>query len=168
VDLTPAYLTEDEMKNLRRRMKKSYQWIPTPSCIKKELQMNNRWPPSSVDDAAKRKRKLAKLKLKQQQQLQKLNRYRAIAARKREEKKSQQLKNQKVADARVRYTIPVAADEPTYCYCGDVSYGEMIACENEVSTYMTLLMLVLFTRVVSSGVCRTGCSAEREMVLSGL
>ena len=30
--------------------------------------------------------------------------------------------------------MPVAADEPTYCYCGDVSYGEMIACENEVYT----------------------------------
>lgn len=32
----------------------------------------------------------------------------------------------------VEYAMPVAADEPTYCYCGDVSYGEMIACENEV------------------------------------
>ena len=32
--------------------------------------------------------------------------------------------------------MPVAADEPTYCYCGDVSYGEMIACENEVRLYI--------------------------------
>ena len=31
--------------------------------------------------------------------------------------------------------LPVDPNEPTYCYCGQVSYGEMIACDNpEVST----------------------------------
>lgn len=25
----------------------------------------------------------------------------------------------------------IDADEPRYCYCGDVSYGDMVACENE-------------------------------------
>ena len=64
--------------------------------------------------------------------------------------------------------MPVAADEPTYCYCGDVSYGEMIACENEVYTYVMGLMIVLSAGVVSFRVRRTGCSTEREMVLSGL
>lgn len=30
--------------------------------------------------------------------------------------------------------LPVDPNEPTYCYCGQVSYGEMIACDNpEVS-----------------------------------
>lgn len=25
----------------------------------------------------------------------------------------------------------IDADEARYCYCGDVSYGDMVACENE-------------------------------------
>lgn len=59
---------------------------------------------------------------------------RKAAAQSRVEKKKQSLKN----EAKVRYTMPVAVDEPTYCYCGDVSYGEMIACENEVSVLCAL------------------------------
>lgn len=32
--------------------------------------------------------------------------------------------------------LPVDPNEPTYCYCNRVSYGEMIACDNpEVKTY---------------------------------
>lgn len=27
--------------------------------------------------------------------------------------------------------MPVDPNEPTYCYCNQVSFGEMIACENE-------------------------------------
>jgi hypothetical protein len=132
-DLTPAHLQESELKALRRRMKKSFQWFPTPSCIKKELQSNGRWPLQEVDQAARHQRKMAKLKRKRQRLAQKQRRDRALAARKaavlsRLEKKKQSLKN----EGKVRYTMPVAADEPTYCYCGDVSYGEMIACENEV------------------------------------
>lgn len=137
--LTPAHLYETELKALRRRMKKSFQWLPTPSCIKKELQMNGRWPLRSIDKAARQKQKLAKIKRKRERQLLKLQNERALAARKSaqaraaEKKKLQNLKGMKKQDPQVRYTMPVAADEPTYCYCGDVSYGEMIACENEVS-----------------------------------
>jgi hypothetical protein len=132
-ELTPAHLHESELKALRRRMKKSFQWFPTPSCIKKELQSNGRWPLQVVDQAARHQRKMAKLKRKRQRVAQKQRRDRAFAARKaaaqsRAEKKKKSLKN----EGKVRYTMPVAADEPTYCYCGDVSYGEMIACENEV------------------------------------
>ena len=29
------------------------------------------------------------------------------------------------------FDIPIEDDEPTYCYCGRVSFGKMIACENE-------------------------------------
>lgn len=29
------------------------------------------------------------------------------------------------------FDIPIAEDEPTYCYCDRVSFGKMIACENE-------------------------------------
>ena len=110
-------------------MKKSYHWQPTPSCIKKELQLNGRWPPTA-QQKLRGKRRLAKLKRKRQRQGLGLGRDRVIAGRKaaqaRVEKKLKQKKQE------VEYAMPVAADEPTYCYCGDVSYGEMIACENEV------------------------------------
>jgi hypothetical protein len=145
--LTAAHLYEVELRALRRRMKKSFQWLPTPSCIKKELQMNGRWPLHSVDKAARQKQKLAKIKRKRERQLKKLQKERALAARKAaqarasEKKKLQKLKDVKKQDPKVQYTMPVAADEPTYCYCGDVSYGEMIACENEVSL-ITLIMLM--------------------------
>jgi hypothetical protein len=139
-DLTPAHLEEEELKALRRRMKKSIQWFPTPACIKKELQTNGRWPPQAVDQAARHQRKMAKLKRKRQRLVQKQRRDRALAARKaaaqsRLEKRRQSLKK----EGKVRYTMPVAADEPTYCYCGDVSYGEMIACENEVRVHLGVL-----------------------------
>lgn len=32
--------------------------------------------------------------------------------------------------ANVELDLPVDPNEPTYCYCGQVSYGEMIACDN--------------------------------------
>ena len=173
--LTPAHLYEEELKALRRRMKKSFQWLPTPSCIKKELQMNGRWPLHSVDKAARQKQKQAKIKRKRERQLQKLQKERALAARKAaqaraaEKKKLQKLKDVKKQDPKVQYTMPVAADEPTYCYCGDVSYGEMIACENEVSLItLSVLMIVLSTRVVSLGMCWVDCCTERKMVLSRL
>ena len=139
IELTPAHLRESELKTLRRRMKKSFQWFPTPSCIKKELQSNGRWPLQVVDQVARHQRKMARLKRKRQRLAQKQRRDRAFAARKaaaqsRVEKKTQNLKN----EGKVRYTMPVAADEPTYCYCGDVSYGEMIACENEVCAFFGL------------------------------
>jgi hypothetical protein len=117
-------------------MKKSYQWVPTPSCIKKELQTNGRWPLRITDKAARRKEKLAKIKRKRQRQVKRLKEQRALAARRsaqsRAEKKK--LKEKEKQDAKVQYIMPVAADEPTYCYCDDVSYGEMIACENEVNS----------------------------------
>lgn len=137
-DLTPAHLLETELKALRRRMKKSIQWVPTPSCIKKELQSHGRWPPVSSttgNKPARRKRHLAKLKRKRQKQMQKINRARAVRkASQRTESGTHRRKRQKAQDAKVQYSMPVAADEPTYCYCGDVSYGEMIACENEVGS----------------------------------
>lgn len=156
-DLTPAHLHETELKALRRRMKKSIQWVPTPSCIKKELQSNGRWPPvaATSNKPARRKRHLAKLKRKRQKQMQKINRVRAArkAPQKRTENYTHRRKRQKTQDAKVLYSMPVAADEPTYCYCGDVSYGEMIACENEVGSHVwPSLIVVLPERMVSFGV----------------
>lgn len=29
-------------------------------------------------------------------------------------------------------------NEPLYCYCRQVSYGEMVACDGEVSSFLTL------------------------------
>ena len=137
-DLTTAHLEEAELRALRRRMKKSFQWQPTATCIKKELQMMGRWPPGrTIDKNARHRKKLAKIKRKRQRQMQRTIRNRAIAGRKAalarsEQKAAQKPGSQKKQEAKVQYAMPVAADEPTYCYCGDVSYGEMIACENQV------------------------------------
>jgi len=33
------------------------------------------------------------------------------------------------------YDVPIDPSEPTYCYCNQVSYGEMVACENPDCPY---------------------------------
>ena len=147
-DLTSAHLSEIELKALRRRMKKSHQWIPTTTCIKKELQARGRWPLKSIDKAAREERRLAKMERKRQLQLQRLRQERAAAARKaaaaqaRAKKLTRRANHLKSKDSKkAQYSVPVAADEPTYCYCNEVSYGEMIACENEVAVaFLALLM----------------------------
>ncbi|KAH9574795.1 hypothetical protein CY35_01G078000 [Sphagnum magellanicum] len=35
-----------------------------------------------------------------------------------------------LASVNMDLDLPVDPNEPTYCYCGQVSYGEMIACDN--------------------------------------
>jgi len=148
VDLQPSHLTELELKALRRRMKKSFTWMPKQACIKKELQTYGRWPlhvSSAPDKAARRKLRLAKIKRKRQRQLRIIQRERVAAARKAaaqaraqaEKLRVEQLKKKKKQE--VQYTMPVAENEPTYCYCGDVSYGEMIACENEVRSDLEIM-----------------------------
>jgi len=148
VELNPSYLTELELKALRRRMKKSFTWMPKQACIKKELQTYGRWPlhvSSAPDKAARRKLRLAKIKRKRQRQLRVIQRERVAAARKAaaqaraqaEKLRVEQLKKKKKQE--VQYTMPVAENEPTYCYCGDVSYGEMIACENEVRSDLEIM-----------------------------
>jgi hypothetical protein len=177
-DLKPLHLLDDEMKALRRRMKKSIQWVPSPVCIKKELQSNGRWPVRFVDREASHRRKMAKLQRKRRREAQRVKREQALAARKaarlrlqkereREEMETQKRRGRK-NQAGVQYGMPVAANEPTYCYCGDVSYGEMIACENDVGSLGTLLTIVLSKGMVSFGVCWIGSCTKREMVLSGL
>jgi len=173
-ELTTAHLHEAELKALRRRMKKSFQWQPTTSCIKKELQIIGRWPPSrTIDKAVRNRKKLAKIKRKRQRQIQKSSRNRAAAGRRaalgRSEQKVVRKENaQPKKEAKVQYAMPVAADEPTYCYCGDVSYGEMIACENEVYASITNLIVVLSEGVVSFGLRWIRCSTKRQVVLPGL
>ncbi|QHO53345.1 PHD finger protein [Arachis hypogaea] len=40
--------------------------------------------------------------------------------------------------------LPVDPNEPTYCFCNQVSYGEMVACDNpDVSIYFTFFLLSL-------------------------
>jgi hypothetical protein len=136
VDLKPSHLNELELRALRRRMKKSSTWIPKQVCIKKELQTYGRWPLHAVspEKVARRKIRLAKIKRRRQRQLKVIQKERVLAARRAREQ-AEKLKAERLKEKKqeVRYTMPVAANEPTYCYCGDVSYGEMIACENEVS-----------------------------------
>jgi len=168
-ELTPAHLKPDELKALRRRMKKSFSWVPKPSCIKNELQRNGRWPLRSIEKKARRKVKIAKIKRKRQR----VNSERVLAVRKAAqagtEKRLNGLRNSQKEEKKIRYTqMPVAVDEPTYCYCGDVSYGEMIACENEVSYHrpIQLLILVLSKRMVSFRLCWLRYCSERQVVLS--
>ena len=70
----------------------------------------------------------------------------------------------------------IDADEARYCYCGDVSYGDMVACENEnVSLSIILGFLPLQastygqsvrTRVVSLRLCRDeGTSRKKGKVV---
>jgi hypothetical protein len=142
-DLQPGHLLESEIKALRRRMKKSIQWFPSPVCIKKELQTNGRWPVRFINKETSHRNKMAKLQRKRRREAQRMKREHVLKARKaaqlrlqkeREEELKKEMMKQKGRknQAGVQYAMPVAANEPTYCYCGDVSYGEMIACENEV------------------------------------
>ncbi|XP_023559521.1 inhibitor of growth protein 4 isoform X1 [Octodon degus] len=61
--------------------------------------------------------------------------------------------------------MPVDPNEPTYCLCHQVSYGEMIGCDNpDVSA----LLPQVFHRVVPLCLCGADHQAPGEMVLSTL
>lgn len=81
--------------------------------------------------------------------------------------------------------MPVDPNEPTYCLCHQVSYGEMIGCDNpDVSTHfhgnnnpgrglLIILYLTLTTflfpvpcGVVSFSLCGAHNKAKGKMVLS--
>jgi len=76
------------------------------------------------------KRRIAKLKRKRQRQGTGLKAGRVAETRKAVQARTE--KRLKQTKELIDDSLPVAPDEPTYCYCNDVSYGEMIACENEV------------------------------------
>ncbi|BBG92623.1 RING/FYVE/PHD zinc finger superfamily protein [Prunus dulcis] len=59
--------------------------------------------------------------------------------------------------------IPVDPNEPTYCLCNQVSYGEMVACENPNS-----LLPTVQGRMVPFWVCWSERQTKREVVLSRL
>lgn len=70
----------------------------------------------------------------------------------------------------------IDADEPRYCYCGDVSYGDMVACEEEnVSAFLCWLsklyvhilrVLSVRARMVPFRLCRPkGTSWEKGQVV---
>lgn len=42
--------------------------------------------------------------------------------------------------------LPIDPNEPVYCYCQQVSFGEMIACENEQVFNLFVLYITLLTR----------------------
>lgn len=73
--------------------------------------------------------------------------------------------------------MPVDPNEPTYCLCHQVSYGEMIGCDNpDVSMnvfkettntyYMLLSYFVVSNRVVPLCLRWSINKAQRKMVLS--
>lgn len=39
--------------------------------------------------------------------------------------------------------LPVDPNEPTYCFCNQVSYGEMVACDNPDVCYLVLRICFL-------------------------
>jgi len=41
--------------------------------------------------------------------------------------------------------MPVDPNEPTYCLCNQVSYGEMIACDNPGVSILILIYCVIYT-----------------------
>jgi hypothetical protein len=40
--------------------------------------------------------------------------------------------------------IPVDPNEPTYCFCNQVSYGEMVACDNPDVCFYFYVFLYLY------------------------
>lgn len=43
--------------------------------------------------------------------------------------------------------LPVDPNEPTYCFCNQVSYGEMVACDNPNVSYQHFMTLDLFPNI---------------------
>lgn len=79
--------------------------------------------------------------------------------------------------------MPVDPNEPTYCVCQQVSYGEMIGCDNtevcreekrsalilkmkQISFLISITSVTVPYRVVSFCLCRIDHKAKRQMVLS--
>ena len=73
--------------------------------------------------------------------------------------------------------MPVDPNEPTYCLCHQVSYGEMIGCDNpdvnheKIFMLSNLLICIFFLFVVSNWMvsfclCQPNNQTEGEMVLS--
>lgn len=46
--------------------------------------------------------------------------------------------------------MPVDPNEPTYCLCNQVSYGEMIGCDNpDVSIFIYLLLITNHSNLIN-------------------
>ena len=51
-------------------------------------------------------------------------------------------------------TWPVDPNEPRYCLCNDVSYGDMVGCDNaDVSTFLCFLHVLIKTIFVMEVAC---------------
>lgn len=76
--------------------------------------------------------------------------------------------------------LPIDPNEPLYCYCQQVSFGEMVACDNEDVRPPSSFILectvfgvaltdkyiyIVRDRVVSSGMRWPAHSSKRKMVL---
>lgn len=74
--------------------------------------------------------------------------------------------------------LPIDPNEPLYCYCQQVSFGEMVACDNdEVNIYIYWQVendvanhwfYLVWNRMVSSGMCWITDAPKRQMVLQEL
>lgn len=72
--------------------------------------------------------------------------------------------------------LPIDPNEPLYCYCQQVSFGEMVACDNdEVNIYIEVEndvanqgFYLVWNRMVSSGMCWITDAPKRQMVLQEL
>lgn len=59
--------------------------------------------------------------------------------------------------------IPVDPNEPTYCLCNQVSYGDMVACDNPNVCnfpFFSYLLNTLFTLLSDGNLCFPQCKIE--------
>ena len=68
--------------------------------------------------------------------------------------------------------MPVDPNEPTYCLCHQVSYGEMIGCDNPDVSFVFIFFVShgnsVSYRMVSFWMCRIESKTQGKMVLRAL
>lgn len=72
--------------------------------------------------------------------------------------------------------LPIDPNEPLYCYCQQVSFGEMVACDNDEVNILTMendfvanqWVSLVRNRMVPPGMCWITDASKRQMVLQEL
>lgn len=58
--------------------------------------------------------------------------------------------------------LPVDPNEPTYCFCNQVSYGEMVACDNPDVCYNPITSYYIFLSI--SAIIREGWQGQLILI----
>jgi hypothetical protein len=67
---------------------------------------------------------------------------------------TQRASSKLLADKQDEFDVPADPNEPVYCFCQKISYGEMVACDNdEVRVCSRLVASVLSSKRYCGGWC---------------